>query len=328
MTERAEQLKIIEKEVLNYVREQTIDLLQNGNFDYDSYIEIVITAFKSSPALEVGLRKQLQGVFYEDDSSSSIADELLEAVKTLDKRLLPLLFDPLISIRYEKFLKFIADFNSNGYRDILEIRKKFIVEEFPKKTFFRAISVKPQEIHQDSFLSNKARLAKQNSEKIQLSQEPEYEGNEQEYALFMAFHPNRLMFLDDFSKEAAVHVKGGATATSYLISVSEHPEISWMAVATHGSKNYRNFEGGSRVVISRFEISEFYAPARNEVPQMGDFVGEYNFEGTKIDANSPEVERLVPLSLPENWDIDSREYVVRNILGFKSLPQAKASDWN
>lgn len=323
-----DQIEESNKQTLTDIRNQTIELLSEGDLSYDAYIKILVEAFNQNSDLETRLKHHLIEIFYETNSNHPHTSELYSQVKRTNERLLPLLFDPLIVTRYERFLKFIGDTKLDDSTSIMEFRKQFITTKFLNRTLFRAVRVNPDEVHLNSHLANKVRLTLQYIDRILIMSEPQ---SRDEMDLYMTFHPNRLVFLDGIAQDAVMHVKGGATELSQLISVSEHPEIAWMAVATHGEERWRNFEPGTSISIARFEMSEFYAPARSEFPSIGSFLkrARYRVNDKYVYANSSEVERLVPLALPEDWDKDSIVYPVnKNIFGIRTLPKPRASDWD
>lgn len=131
--------RLIAKKSERLVRETR----KNGVMDYNAYLAILAHLERKqliSIMLDFKTRLDHSAVQFEDyDLEKQVKEELLDLVP---EHLHNLFGCPMIALRYDQFVSFLQKNTEMNFSNSSEVFWKF-AETFPKKTYFRAIRVKP-----------------------------------------------------------------------------------------------------------------------------------------------------------------------------------------
>lgn len=307
-------------------------LLEENQLSYDNYFEVIIQSV-TPETLPIMLRA-LIGDYSNDATESETWRIVNQKIATVQRevgvRYTSLLMDPGIAFRIDKFVEFSRSMQlAKSEISPLELRRNFI-STFEKKYFYRATLTKQA----GPMIARAFSAAKQNPADLDKNIESwmrsrlELFGNKSdgEYLL------SNLPILGSFYQTVIYHVMD-ARSESGVISVSEHPQIAWYAVADNGSKFWlnerRRFRDG--VYIHRISMNSFYALSRNIVlDNFRDAQGDYEIEQGesvfRLAVNDPSAELLVSVAVPGTWEV--RRYVPRYpFFGAASFQIPKPADW-
>jgi hypothetical protein len=293
-------------------------LLESGNVNYDSYFEIVIKEVNSEALPE--MFRDLMGMHgtFGKPYSDSVAGDLIALVKSkVGPQYTRLLMDPGIAFRADQFVEFaLTESPSKMSMDPLVLRRKFI-NSFEQKYYYRA-----------TLPEHSGKMIARGFENAILN----YSQITQEKSSYFGHLP----VLENFHASVIEHILIARTSNSGLISISEHPEIAWYAVADNAKKlwkkNRNQFRGG--IHIRRINLNSFYALPRTDLlKRFRAAEGEYEIgkkgSAFRIPVNDPSVELLVPVAIPDSGEL--RVFTPRYSpmrIGRSTFEIPKPEDWN
>jgi hypothetical protein len=306
----------------------TSHLLESGQLDYDSYFEIVIR--EVTPETLPSMLRSLLGDYGRSSTNPKTQDLIALIENEIGSQYTSLLMDPGIAFRADQFVEFArTESPSNLDMDPSALRKKFI-ESFEKKYYYRATL--PEYSGQmvarafQGAMANPPDIIRKSDTQIQSHIK---NGTGQEYL-------SHLPILQNFHSSVVDHVLVGRTASSGVISISEHPEIAWHAVADNGQqlwkKNRRQFREG--IHVRRISLNSYYALPRTILLEaFREVEGEYNIgkgnSNFRLPINDPSAELLMPIAVPNHGElrIYTPQYSPMR-LGRSTFEIPKPEDWD
>jgi hypothetical protein len=313
----------------------TKELLKSGTLDYDSYFEIMIR--EATPETLPYMLRSLIGDYSntatKPNTWARVNGKIELVAGEVGSQYTRLLMDPGIAFRVNEFVEFARSEKTAQLKmDPLTLRRAFI-DSFDTKYYYRAtlMSYSGQIVARafERAAKNPSGLVRNIVSSIETKLQA-FENKEDG-----AYMISDLPVLGNFWETVFGHVMN-ARSESGVISVSEHPQVAWYAVADNGSKLWlkkkRQFRKG--INVYRISMNSFYAlPRTIVIDNFQNSEGKYEIgQGdTKlcISIGDPSVELLVPVAIPNSGEV--RHYTPRYPLFGLDSPSfeiPKPEDWN
>jgi hypothetical protein len=273
----------------------------------------------------------LSGLIRDDGRGHQRTRSLLRKIRDkLGEQFLPMFIEPNIGLRAKSFIRLASETLRDKPQATPDMVRNAFIQSFPVKVYYRGVKIPPtgefrSDPHAPAFRQAIAGDRKQ---------------LDRFRALIGVFGGHfglrsvqgvlaRVPILDEFIPHVASHLQ--TYTDGGLLSVSEHPEISWYACCDNGAEqNWKSWPRGTRLRIDRFEMSSYYALDRTEIfsTEYATTTAQYNLDdGSRkfvMSAGAPSIEGFLQVALPQGYDSQPRYFAPSEDRTTFSLPSQDA----